>query len=77
MTSSSDAPMDDAGFAAAHQTRSDTVFARVLGQGFVELIDLLGDDRRCVAAARVSVRREQASLVEGDAAQEALSLIHI
>ncbi len=71
MTDSSDAPMDDASFAAAHQTHPDTAFARVLGQGFVELIELLGDDRRCVAAARVSVRREQLSLVAGDAAQEA------
>ncbi len=65
MTLSPPAAMDDASFAAAHQTHPGTAFARVLDQGFVELIELLGDDRRCVAAARVSLRREQLSLVEG------------
>lgn len=67
----SHSPVDDAGFAAAHQTHAGTEFARVLDMGFVELIEVLGDDRRCVAAARVSLRREQLSLVEGDEAQEA------
>lgn len=42
------------------QHRPETI--RVLDHGFVELVDVLGDDRRCVAAARVSLRRELASL---------------
>jgi thymidylate synthase (FAD) len=62
---------DDLAFREAHQTRPDTPFARILDQGFVEQIDLMGDDRRCVAAARVSLRREQASLTAGDEAQMA------
>ena len=56
MTLSPTAPLDDASFAAAHQTHPDTAFARVLGQGFVELIELLGDDRRCVAAKVYAAR---------------------
>jgi thymidylate synthase (FAD) len=46
------------------QERDDAVFVRVLDHGFVELLDLLGDDRRCVAAARVSLRRELLSLID-------------
>ena len=41
----------------------------VLDHGFVELIDLIGDDRRPVAAARVSFRRDEASLADDNAEQ--------
>ncbi len=53
------------------QTHADTAFVQLLDHGFVELLDLLGDDRRCVAAARVSLRREQVSLVDGSPEQVA------
>lgn len=46
------------------QTHTGTWFVPVLDHGFVELIDVVGDDRRCVAAARVSLRREQLSLAD-------------
>lgn len=46
------------------QTHAGTRFVPLLDHGFVELLDVLGDDRRCVAAARVSLRREQRSLVD-------------
>lgn len=46
------------------QTHPGTTFVRVLDHGFVELLEVLGDDRRCVAAARVSLRREQLSLAD-------------
>ncbi len=42
----------------------EVVHRSVLDHGFVELLDILGDDRRCVAAARVSLRREVASLAD-------------
>lgn len=42
----------------------DTIFVEVLDHGFVELLDFMGDDRRCVAAARVSLRREELSLTD-------------
>jgi len=45
--------------------------ARVLDHGFVELLDVLGGDRRCVAAARVSLRREYLSLGSESADQTA------
>ncbi|RME45771.1 MAG: FAD-dependent thymidylate synthase [Chloroflexi bacterium] len=45
-------------------TTEDTVFVKVLDHGFVELLDFMGDDRRCVAAARVSLRRESLSLAD-------------
>lgn len=51
------------------QTHDGTWFVPLLDHGFVELLDTMGDDRRCVAAARVSLRRDQLSLTEGDAAQ--------
>ncbi len=41
---------------------AERIHIPVLDHGFVELVDVLGDDRRCVAAARVSLRRELASL---------------
>lgn len=56
-------------FESEHRTRDDSVFARILDLGFVELLEVLGDDRRCVAAARVSLRREQMSLVDDSEAQ--------
>jgi thymidylate synthase (FAD) len=43
----------------------------VLDHGFVELLDVLGDDRRCVAAARVSLRREEKSLRDDSPEQRA------
>jgi thymidylate synthase (FAD) len=43
---------------------TDTAYVTVHDHGFVELLDLLGDDRRCVAAARVSLRRETRSLTD-------------
>ncbi len=46
------------------QTHAGTKFVALLDHGFVELLDVLGDDRRCVAAARVSLRREQLSLTD-------------
>ena len=42
----------------------DTRWVPVLDHGFVEVLDVLGDDRRCVAAARVSLRRELLSLTD-------------
>lgn len=63
------APLDDASFIADHRTHPDSAFSRVLDRGFVELLDTLGDDRRCVAAARVSLRRDQKSLVDDSEAQ--------
>jgi thymidylate synthase (FAD) len=45
-------------------TPRDPVHVPVLDHGFVELIGILGDDRRCVAAARVSLRRELQSMGE-------------
>jgi thymidylate synthase (FAD) len=51
------------------QTHASTAFEPVLDHGFVELLDVLGDDRRCVAAARVSVRREQRSLANDSDSQ--------
>jgi thymidylate synthase (FAD) len=53
------------------QTHAGTTFRRVLDHGFVELLDAMGDDRRCVAAARVSLRREQRSLADDSAEQAA------
>jgi thymidylate synthase (FAD) len=57
-------------------TETDTdqtldTFVPVLDHGFVELLDVLGDDRRCVAAARVSLRREQRSLSDDSPEQVA------
>lgn len=43
-------------------TSAPAQLVRVLDHGFVELVEALGDDRRCVAAARVSFRRDQLSL---------------
>ena len=43
------------------EAATDT-YVPVLDHGFVELVEMLGDDRRCVAAARVSLRREERSL---------------
>lgn len=54
---------------AEGQTHAGTTFVRVLDHGFVELLEVLGDDRRCVAAARVSLRREQKSLADDSQAQ--------
>jgi len=51
------------------QTHPGTAFVALLDHGFVELLDTLGDDRRCVAAARVSLRREQLSLADDSAEQ--------
>jgi thymidylate synthase (FAD) len=46
------------------RTHPGTDFVPVLDYGFVELLEVLGDDRRCVAAARVSLRRERRSLAD-------------
>ncbi len=54
----------DARLVDPRQTQPGTTFVPVLDHGFVELLDTLGDDRRCVAAARVSLRREQRSLAD-------------
>ncbi len=51
-------------FVEEHRTHPDSDFRRLLDRGFVELLETLGDDRRCVAAARVSLRRDQRSLVD-------------
>jgi thymidylate synthase (FAD) len=51
------------------QTHAGTTFVPVLDHGFIELIGTLGDDRRCVAAARVSLRRDQLSLGDGSPEQ--------
>jgi thymidylate synthase (FAD) len=48
---------------------ADETFVPVHDHGFVELLDVLGDDRRCVAAARVSLRREMKSLTDDSPAQ--------
>jgi len=55
---------------APGQTHAGTPFVEVLDHGFVELLGTLGDDRRAVAAARVSLRRERLSLADNSAAQE-------
>lgn len=63
------APAGPPAGADPRQTHAGTRFVRVLDHGFVELLDALGDDRRCVAAARVSLRREQLSLTDDSAEQ--------
>jgi thymidylate synthase (FAD) len=50
-------------------TSTETELVSVLDHGFVELLDHIGDDRRCVAAARVSLRREERSLRDDSDAQ--------
>lgn len=55
--------------AEPRQTEVGSWFEPVLDHGFVELLGVLGDDRRCVAAARVSLRRESLSLSGDDPAQ--------
>ena len=60
---------DGLSFEERHRTHDDTKFFKVLDYGFVELLDTMGDDRRCVAAARVSLRRDQLSLQNDTEAQ--------
>jgi thymidylate synthase (FAD) len=48
--------------ATALQEDGSVLHVPVLDHGFVELLEVLGNDRRCVAAARVSLRRENVSL---------------
>jgi thymidylate synthase (FAD) len=43
-------------------TAESGILVPVLERGFVELLQMIGDDRRPVAAARVSLRREELSL---------------